>query len=168
MPDKPLHEKKFNQDLDVEEKLGEGAILAKFFIEVQGNDKEVAKKALDKTIYDNLLQEARAYVLEVKMFDLEKYEGTEKKKNYFSGVAEVRILVDDFPSFVNVIMRYGPSAVEILHPEEVKLNYEEMHTLVSDVSALAQVYASKIMTMLKDPERKVLYDEMLGEKDNKD
>ena len=166
MVDKPVHEKKFNEDLNVEEILGEGGVLSKFFLEVQGNDKELAKKALDNTIFDNLLKEPKASLLEVRMFDLEKYH--EKKKDYFSGVAEIKLISDDFPSFVNIVMRYGPTAIEILHPQEVKLDYEQMHTLVSGVSAMTQVYANKIMTMLKDPERNILYEEMLGEKDNKD
>jgi len=166
MADKPIHEKKFNIDLDIAQKITEGGILAKFFIEVQGNDKETAKKALDVTIYDNLLKEPSGSLLEVRMFDLEKYQGA--KKGYFSGVAEVKFVADDFPSFVNIVMRYGPTAIEITEPQEVRLDYEQMHSLVSGVSALAQVYSSKILTMLKDPERKVLYEQMLGEKGNKD
>ena len=166
MAEKPVHEKKFNEDLDVEQILSEGGVLSKFFIEVQGNEKETAKKALDITIYDNLLKEPSCNILEVKMFDLEKYEG--KKKDYFSGVAEIRLVADDFPSFVNIVMRYGPTAIEIITPEEVHLDYEQMHTLVSNVSAMAQVYSNKILTMLKDPERRILYDKMLGGKDNKD
>ncbi|MCX6695328.1 MAG: hypothetical protein NTU61_03445 [Candidatus Altiarchaeota archaeon] len=169
MIDKPLHEKKYNEEVDVEEKLSEGGILAKMFIEVQGNDKNMAKKALEKTVKENLLKEPKASVLEVRMFDLQKYETDKKKdKGYFSGVAEVKIVADNFPSFVNVVMRYGPTAIEITNPDEVRLDYEQMHALVSDVSALAQVYSNKIMTMLKDPERRLLYDKMLGEKDNID
>jgi len=83
-------------------------------------------------------------------------------------VAEIRLVADDFPSFVNIVMRYGPTAIEIITPEEVHLDYEQMHTLVSNVSAMAQVYSNKILTMLKDPERRILYDKMLGGKDNKD
>jgi len=163
MAEKPIQERKFNEDLNVEELLGEGGVLSKLFIEVQGNDREMAKKALEKTINENLLKESNASLLEVRMFDLEKYG--DKKKNYFSGVAEVKLLADDFPSFVNLVMRYGPTAIEILKPQEVRLDYEQMHTLVSGVSALAQVYSNKIMTMLKDPERRILYERMIGEKE---
>jgi len=163
MADKPLHEQKYNEDVDVETMLEEGAVLAKIFIEVQGNDKKTAKQALDVTVKENLLKEVKAALLEVRMFDLEKYG--DKKKSIFSGVAEVKLLADDFPSFVSLVMRYGPSAIEIIKPQEVRLDYEQMHTLVSDASAMAQVYSMKIMTMLKDPERKLIYDTMLGKRE---
>jgi hypothetical protein len=164
MADKPIQERKYNEDVDIETMLEEGAVLAKIFIEVQGNDKKTAKQALEVTINDNLLKETRVSLLEVKMFDLAKYGDKDKKKDYFSGVAEIRIIAEDFPSFLNLVMRYGPTAIEIIKPQEVKLDYDQMHTVVSDASAMAQVYSTKIMTMLKDPERKLIYDTMLGER----
>jgi hypothetical protein len=157
MADKPVLEKTFNEDINVDEKLKEGGILSKLYLEVQGNDRAAAKKALENTIFDRLANEPRFYVLQVKMFDLIREDGSE----YYSGIIEVQALARDFRTFLNIILRYGPSAVEILHPEEVMLKSDEMHAIVADVSDFVQTYFTNLFSMLKDEERAMLYKKML-------
>lgn len=158
MTDKPILEKKFNEDVDVEEKLGEGGVLSRLYLEVQGNNREAAKKALETTVLGRMVDEPDFYVLEVRMFDLVKQD----EQDHYSGVIEVKAVARDFRSFLNVVMRYGPSAIEILSPEEVTLKSDEMHSLVADVSDFAQAYFSNLFSMLKDEERVALYQKMLG------
>lgn len=158
MADKPIVEKTFNEDVDLEEKLREGGILSYMYLEVQGNDLKAAKKALENTVFDKLVYEPDFYVLEVKMFDLVKG----KDQEYYSGVIEVKSVARDFRSFLNVVMRYGPSAIEILSPEEITLKSDEMHSLVADVSDFVQAYFTNLFSMLKDEERVALYNKMLN------
>jgi len=157
MADKPVLERTFNEDIDVDEKLKEGGILSTLYMEVQGNDRAAAKKALENTIFDRLVNEPYFYVLQVKMFDLVREDGRE----YYSGVIEVKSVARDFRTFINVIMRYGPSAIEITHPEEVTLKSDEMHAIVADVSDFVQLYFTNLFSMLKDKERALLYKKML-------
>ena len=49
MPDKPLLEKTFNEDADVDKLINEGCMHARLFMEVQGNDKDACQKALERT-----------------------------------------------------------------------------------------------------------------------
>lgn len=157
MAEKPVLEKRFNEDLNLDEKLVEGGILSRLYLEVQGNSQEVAKKALENTVLNKMVGEPDFHVLEVKMFDLVKQEDKEQ----YSGVVEVKSIASDFRSFLNVIMRYGPSAIEILSPEEVTLKSDEMHSIVADVSDFAQAYFTNLFSMLKDEERVALYQRML-------
>lgn len=157
MADKPLVEKVFNEDLDIEKHVRDGAILARLFLEVQGNDGDAAKKALERTIFDSLGNERHVTLLNVKFYEIQKDAG----KDIYSGVVEVKLLVSDFRWFVSVVMRYGPSAIEIIEPQEVHLTMDEMQSLLADVSEISQTYSSQIFALLKDEERKAIYDKML-------
>jgi hypothetical protein len=158
MAEKPVLEKIFNEDLDVEKQVDEGCIHARLFIEVQGNDKETCEKALQRTIFESLANEDPVSLLNVKFYELVKNE----EKGFYSGVVEIELLFRDFRWFINVVMRYGPSAMEILAPESVRLNLDEMQSILADVSELSQTFSSQIMALLKDEERKKIYEKMLG------
>ena len=158
MSDKPIVEKSFNEELDVEKMVKEGGVLARLFLEVQGNDKDAAQEALESTVFKQMAAETQVKLLEAKMFDILP---DEEKKESFSGVVEVKVVAVDFRWFVNYIMRYGPSAVEIMQPEEVTLKGDEMHSLVSDVSEIVQTYSTRILSMLKDDEGRELYNKLV-------
>lgn len=160
MVDKPILEKKFNENLDIEKHLKEGAILARLFIEIQGNDKEAAEKALQRTIFDSLASERDASLLNVKLYEVKELA---KKEKVYSGVVEIKSLFSNFRWFVNIIFRYGPSAIEIISPESYTLKLAEMQSLVADVSSFSQSFSSQIMAMLKDEERRKLYQKTLKE-----
>jgi hypothetical protein len=157
MADKPILEKEFNVELDVDKAISEGSILARLFIEVQGNDKDACQKALERTIFDSLSAEQSVDMLNVKFFELTK----DDEKGFFSGVVEVRLLFRDFRWFVNVVMRYGPSAMEIIEPHEVRMGLDQMQSILADVSEMSQTFTSQILSLLKDEERKKLYTDML-------
>ena len=161
MADKPILTKKFNEDLDTGKIMDEGGVLAKLYIGVQGNDLAAAKNALETTIYTKMDAEANIYLLEAKMFDIMKEKGKKKGEKIFSGVAEVTLVAEDFRWLVNTILKFGPAAIEIIEPTNVKLNAEQMHALVADVTDFVHMYSQQIIAMFKDPERRVLYDRML-------
>jgi len=161
MADKPLLTKKFNEDLDLGRKIDEGGILATLYIGVQGNDQEAAKAALDNTLFNKLANEENVNLLEINVFDIVEEKTKKKGEKFFSGVAEVKLVADDFRWFLNIILRYGPSAVEIVEPAEAKLDAEQMHSIVASVSDFVHMYSQQIIAMLKDPERAHLYDRVL-------
>jgi len=153
MADKPILEKTFNEDVDVDRLLNEGCIHARMFMEVQGNDRDACQSALERTIFDSLVVEDSVTALNVKFYELQK----DSKDGFFSGVVEIDLLFRDFRWFVNVTMRYGPSAIEIIEPHSVKLNLDDMQSILADVSELSQTFSSQILTLLRDDERKKIY-----------
>ena len=158
MADEPLIEKRYNEKLDVPKRIKEGSLLARIYIEVQGNDEKAAKKALESTVFGNLLEEKYVDVLYVKFFNIQK-----DKTESFSGVAEVKLLTRDFRWFASIVMRYGPSAIEIIEPHKVTLTLDDMHALLADMSEISQSYVSQIMILLKDDERRMMYEKILSE-----
>lgn len=154
--DKPIIEKSFNEDLDIGKKLDEGGIHARIYLGVQGTDMEASKKALENTIFQRLRNEENISLLEVKMFDILKEEG-----EFFSGVSEIEFIADEFRWFAGIIMKYGPSAVEIIEPQKVTLDSPQMHSLVADIADFTHMYSQQIMEMLKNPERQALLQKIL-------
>jgi hypothetical protein len=161
MADKPILTKKYNEEIDLGQRLKEGGVYARMYISVQGNDMGAVKKALDNTIETRLNAEPSITLLEVKLYDILKEKAKTKGEKFFSGVAEAVVVADDFRWFMNMILRYGPSAIEIMEPSEVKLSSDDMHAIVADSADFAHVYSQQIISMLKDPERRRLLDEMM-------
>lgn len=161
MADEPILEKRFDDDVDVDAKMAEGGILATFYIEVQGNDKEKAQQALENTILERMAAEPNVSLLVVRFFEFEK----NPDKDFFSGVAEVKLVTDDFRWLVNITMRYGPSAFEIDEPEEVTLSLEAMQSILADASGISQMLTSQLFSLLKDDERRAMYERMLSQAD---
>lgn len=157
MADRPIRVEKFNDDIDIDQRVNEGGIHANIYLGVQGNDMEAANTALENTIYKRLLPEKNLKVLEVRLYDILKDDSSE----FFSGVAEVEFIAEDYRWFVNTIMRYGPSAIEIKEPEKVVLDSSQMHSIVADIADFAHMYSQQVIEMLKDPERRALYEKML-------
>ncbi len=157
MPDKPILEKTFNEDADVDKLINEGCMHARLFMEVQGNDKDACQKALERTVFDSLVEEDNVTVFSVKFYELKR----DAKEGFFSGVVEIDLLFRDFRWFVNVVMRYGPSAIELIEPHNVKLNLDEMQSILADVSELSQTFSSQILALLKDEERKKVYSQVV-------
>lgn len=174
MTDKPILTKTFNEELDVEGRVGEGYVLARIYLEVQGNDRDAAKEALERTVFDGLGHEPYIDLLEVKMYDLEKQEsaveqetegGKKTPQEAYSGVVEIKLLARDFRWFVNVVMRYGPTAMEVMEPEEVHLTTDQIHSILADVSEISQMFSNQILSLLKDDERRMIYNRLLTQRD---
>jgi len=161
MADKPIVAETFNESLDVEKMVREGGVHAKIHLEVQGNDEEASKKALESVVNERMAKEKNLFLVHSKMYDIVKEEDAE----VFSGVVEVELVSRDFRWFINMIMRYGPTAIEIIGPEEFRLNTDEAHSLVADISEMTQVYSHQIMSLLKDEERVALYNKLLSGED---
>lgn len=158
MADKPILEKTFNEGIDIEKKVAEGCIYARLYIEVQGNDRDACQKALERAIFDSLANEKNVELLCVKFFELQEDES----KKFYSGVVEVESLFRDFRWFINVVMRYGPSAIEIIEPQGgVSLSLEEMQCITADISELSQSLSTQLLRLLRDDERRKIYERML-------
>ncbi|MFH0861194.1 MAG: ComZ family protein [Candidatus Altiarchaeota archaeon] len=157
MSDKPILEKTFNENLDIDGRLKEGAVLGRLFLEVQGNDREASETALKNMIFNRMGSEPNMDLLEVKMYELQE----DKAKKFYSGVVEVRLLARDFRWFLNIVMRYGPSAIELIEPEGVTLNMDEMQSILADASEISQSLSTRILSMLKEDERAKAYKRLL-------
>ncbi len=75
--------------------------------------------------------------------EIEEVVGSESEG--FSSAAEVKILTDSFPTLLRISMRYGPVALEIMEPKELKLTVLEMQDLLLSASEISKQYASYVV-----------------------
>jgi hypothetical protein len=93
-------------------------IQALFFIEAQGNHKDVVKNSLKKLL-GRLKKEEEITVKRESLGEVTEEDGT------FSTVLEVDLEFDGFSSFLMASMFYAPSAVEMMEPAELMLSKDE-------------------------------------------
>ena len=78
-----------------------------------------------------------------------------EKEGIFSTWAEVKLLASDFPTLVRIAAQYSPIGVEILRPDEVRMNLGEAQGALLDISQTSQNFTRLIMEkMLTDGEKK--------------
>ena len=95
-------------------------------------------KVKDTLVYDTKVKEA---------VKVEKIPENFKKKipaggEMWSQVAEARAVFKDLFTLINVVMVYGPSAVEIHEPSKYSMKADEMQNITNLVAGLLHEFAS--------------------------
>ncbi|MBN2517240.1 MAG: hypothetical protein JXB14_00180 [Candidatus Altiarchaeota archaeon] len=140
-------------DEKVDELVDGGGIEALFYIESHGMDKSSVADALKNTILNDLKNEEHILVRSI------KFHPVIEKDKFYSGFVECDFATKDLRSLVYLATRYGPAAIEIMHPDSVTLEKGEMQALLADVSASVQGLTTKIMELMTPELRtKVLRD----------
>lgn len=68
-----------------------------------------------------------------------------EKDGMYSSFAEVTVLGEHFNALLNLCLKYGPVAVEILKPKELRLTVEEAQSLLLDAAQATQEYSQYIL-----------------------
>jgi hypothetical protein len=144
-------------DSDAADKaLEEAGIDATFFIESHGNDQDAVADALKNTLMKDLKAE-EGVVLRIM-----KFHPVVEKEKLYSGFVECNFVARDPQTLMYLALRYGPSAVEITHPDEVRLSQAELQNMVADTSASVQVIIGKLMEKMVPEEKAKVFREGLG------
>lgn len=112
-------------------------IQARFFIEVQGNHKDIVKNSLKK-LSEKLKKEDGITVKKESLGEV-----TEEDE-MFSSVLEVELEFNRFLSFVKTSMFYTPSAVEMIEPPELLLSQNEFLESIAEIISTADTIFSKL------------------------
>jgi hypothetical protein len=132
-----------------------GAILALLHFDAHGKESNVVKDSLVDFV-SRLTKEKGVLYCKGEIDEvLDNGDGS------FSSTAEVRVLTESFAKMLEVSMRYGPLAIEIIEPTEVKLNIQEMQDVLLSASALSKEYASYVVQKVWGPEELEKYKERL-------
>ena len=132
----------FNMEEKVEKLKEEGWINVWCAIEVLTTKEELAEKALKK-LANEMKANPNLYIYEEKFLETREVEKPAKgvDKGY-SKVMEISFLVKDLYSLIEFCVRYGPSAVEILEPEEIRVKIDEIQNLANFISGLMHQFVS--------------------------
>jgi hypothetical protein len=117
----------------------QGAVLAVFHFDAHGQDAEKVKTTLVE--FASRISKESGLVYCKGEIDTNVLE----KDGMFSTTAEVKLLAESLRILLDLSLKYGPVAIEILKPNEVRLTIDEVQNLLVDASLIAQEYASFII-----------------------
>ncbi len=126
---------------DIKEKIKSGWIKVWFAFDVVAVKEDVAKNAIDNHIR-KLLDLDKVIGYKKSISEPIKVENPSKSiKVGYSSTAEIELLVKSVFDLVNIVIVYGPSAIEILEPDEVKINISDLQNMVNVVSGVMHQFA---------------------------
>jgi len=124
------------------EKVSEGWLRVWFAFEALAVNEDVTKKSLENLI-DKIEADARVKIYRKDFSPAKKVENPiQGIKEGWSVVCEVEFVAKKFDDLVHVVMEYGPSAVEILEPKEMKLGVGECQNILNGVSDMMHRFAT--------------------------
>ncbi|MBU5557508.1 MAG: hypothetical protein QW751_00285 [Candidatus Aenigmatarchaeota archaeon] len=125
-----------------DEKISSGWLRAWLAFTALAANEDVTRAALSELI-DKLDQDARVKLYKKEFGTLEKREKPLKGVDIaWSGTAEVELVTKDFDSLVQIVMQYGPSAVELLEPSKLTINVGEAQNILNSVAQMMHHFAA--------------------------
>jgi hypothetical protein len=113
-----------------------------FAIEAVSMDKGTLENAL-KTHIEKLSAAKNTYVYDVKYHELKDIDNPVKGvEKAHTQVADVKLFVKDLLSLVNIIMLYGPSAIEIIGPDRKEIHLEEVQRIANTIAGIMHQFAA--------------------------
>ena len=140
-----------------EEVIKNGGLLVLMYFDMHGNSPEIVQNSLVDMIA-KLTQEPGVVYATGEIEEPIRYE------ELYSSSAEVKLLARDLNSLVNVCFRYGPIGIEVLRPEEIKLELPQLHELLLNVSQTSQEYTKFVYEKLMTPEEREMFNKKLVNK----
>ena len=124
-----------------EEKVEDGWINARLIIEAQGKPEKHVLKNLEaiKNQIDALE--------DVDVYDVKNEPATELKDGFISALMDVGVVVKDADFLMQLVLNYGPSAVIIIEPEEIKFDFRQLQNMLNDVANFLHAISQQNMTL---------------------
>ncbi len=97
-----------------------------FFIEAQGNNKELVENSL-RDLIENLKNEPTVVVKR------EFFDRVIKDGENFSAMVEVDLEMDDLGTYIDTAIKYGPSAIQISGPNELTVSSQEFLNIIGRI-----------------------------------
>ena len=128
----------------------EGGILTLLYFDLHGNSKETVRDIMVGFV--GKLSKEKGVIYALGEIDEPIVDG-----ELFSTSAEVKMLVLDFVTLVNLCARYAPIGIEILRPYELKLPLSQVQAALLNVSTVTSEFTSMYMEKMMTPEEKQEY-----------
>lgn len=127
---------------EINKKIKDGWLRVWFAIEALGVNKDVVSESLKNHVAKlSRVQDVVVYRTDFK--DLTEVKSPFKNfDKAFSQVVELEFLVKNLYLLINVVIMYGPSAVEIFEPKEIKIKIDEMQNISNLIAGLLHQFAS--------------------------
>ncbi|MCD6403345.1 MAG: hypothetical protein J7K98_03370 [Candidatus Aenigmarchaeota archaeon] len=133
--------------MNEKELLKQGWLKSKLWFEVLATGKEAAEQSLKSHV--EKLEKLEGVIVKEKNF--EKVEEVKKLplqfkkmglKKAYSQVVETTVFTDSIEKLLLVVMVFGPSAIEVLEPKEMKISIGTVQTIMNSVADMMHRFAS--------------------------
>jgi len=147
--EKLFGKKKEGEDLDalIDEGVKRGGVYAVFHFDAHGKDEESIRNSLVDFV-SRLTKEEGVVFGEGRVEEALKKED----ESLYSAIAEVTLFAKNFRSLLMLALKYGPVAVEVIKPEKMTLENEDLQGLLVDASLASQQFSTHILEKTMKPE----------------
>ena len=127
---------------DVKRKVKDGWIRSWMMIEVLAVTEEAAKTALEKHI-KKMGREKRTIIYNKKFHEIKKVEKPLPNiEKAYSHVAELELVTQAYDQLIYLVMNYGPSSIEILEPEKLKIGMGEAQSILNSIAEMIHKFVA--------------------------
>lgn len=134
-----------------------GGVLAMLYFDIHAKTKE-ALQDLGRGFINSIIQRQGVVFA---YGEIDEPVGGEEGKNWSSSIS-VKVLARDFVALGNICLAHSPFTVEILRPDEIRLQLSEAHELLGSMAATTADYKRYILTKLAGPGELAGLQEALG------
>jgi len=128
--------------IDVEKARKDGWIEAWFAIEALGATKEVVDDSL-KNHVEKMLREENVIIAKKEFKQIEEVKNPPKPlERGWSQVVNITVLAKDLQTLILLVLKYGPSAIEIVAPKSKQVNADEMQNILNSLAGLLHQFAA--------------------------
>lgn len=123
------------EERELKEKIEQGFVLARIIIEIVGKPKEHVEKALDD-LMGHMRKNKDVVILREHKEEAKEVESDAKvEEGMWATFTEVEVLIEGLNKLVGFCFDYMPSSIEILEPENFKLNGRNMASFLNEMQA---------------------------------
>ncbi|NYZ73880.1 hypothetical protein H0O00_01940 [Candidatus Micrarchaeota archaeon] len=127
--------------------IANGGVLAMLYFDIHAKSKETVQE-LGTGFINSIIQKPGVVFA---LGEIDEPVGGEDGKNWSSSIS-IKVLTKDFANLAAICMAHSPYTVEILRPDEIKMQLAEAHTLLGTMSAITAEYKKYILTKLSRPD----------------
>jgi len=129
-------------DEKIKQKEKEKWIRCWFAIEVMAVRKDVVEQALGRHV-EKMEKIPSVFIYKKDFKEIKKVDNPPKGvEEAYSQVVDLELFVKDLFSLINVVIVYGPSAIEILGPDKLDVSIEELQNLTNLIAGLIHQFAA--------------------------
>lgn len=124
------------------EKMEEGWIQVNMFFEVLAINEDAAISSLE-TIINKIDNEPNAKIFFKKNAEPQRVEKPLKDIEVaYSSSVEIKAVLKRFEDVVHIVIKYGPSAIEIISPKNITMNMGEAQGILNMIAELMHRFAA--------------------------
>jgi len=134
-----------------------GGVLAMMYFDMHTKTREKAQE-IGANFVEQLLREPGV------VYAVGEIEEPIADKDIFSTSVQVKVLVRSFLHLMNLCALHSPFSIEIMQPDEIRLQLSEAHELLATVATTTADYKRYIIERLSTPEELERYKKILEKK----